>query len=576
MARIIQGIPDSWDPSVANTRFPSRISAIAWSPCSGLLAATNYVSSEIAILDAATLGLVYTIHPLEKAYTWTYIKFSPGGHVLTANSWMPDCIVSWDLQTGGLLSNIGTEGTCNSMTYSECEIMVASLFDNKTIMIHNISSGECMFSHSIASIVGTIWTCGEYLHFATQEQEVIQMWQVSFTSSHVPTKANSLSTPYNFSLEELVLLPNLPRLAFISHENVVVWDAQHHKVLLDSADVENPNSMTFSSDGHFFMCGTKGREFHVWKESPAGYLPYQKLASGVQGPIPLISPNAESVVTFGGNILQLWHMSSFHTSPPHISMQASQQGGRFFVEFSPDKSLVAVARWLSNTVNVLDIKSGSLWLDINTDIHICGLRITGDKVIVVGAKEVVAWDLPSRDCTFNTRKTFNDSVQTTAFINSAYADQLYASISPNLKHIAYVPGEYPRAMCIYNIQTREKIEVTTSNDIIPGFTPSGDVVWCARPGGEADEWEVVEDGSDVIGLKGLLTNTKPSSNLPWHSSCGYQVTDDGWVLCSSRKWLLWLPYHWQPDNKIEMKWNGKFLAVWNWNLPEPHILEFEV
>src|ERR1700743_3257421 len=41
MARVILGLPTSWDPSVAATRFPGKIFITAWSPCSKFIAIRN-------------------------------------------------------------------------------------------------------------------------------------------------------------------------------------------------------------------------------------------------------------------------------------------------------------------------------------------------------------------------------------------------------------------------------------------------------------------------------------------------------------------------------------------------------
>jgi len=86
-----------------------------------------------------------------------------------------------------------------------------------------------------------------------------------------------------------------------------VWDAQHQKTLLDSRDIAYATDISFSLDGHFFICGTGGPEFCLWKESPDGYLPYQKFVSSASHDYLhlVISPKGESIVSFHGPILQL-------------------------------------------------------------------------------------------------------------------------------------------------------------------------------------------------------------------------------------------------------------------------------
>ena len=580
MARVIQGIPVSWDPSIANIRFQSEIQATAWSPCSRFIAVASYELPTIVVLDAGTLEQLHTINLPQSKLTWSYIVFSPGTHLITAYSWGNRCIVNWDFQTGGLLSNISSppDTECTSVSYSLCETVIGVLFSNNTVVFYNVLSGILISSHSIQQpIIEISWTHGEFLQFATIESESIAAWQVSFTSSNAPTLVGSLSIPHNFSSEELVLLPTLSRLAFILDRKVVVWDAPHHKVLLDSADAKNPRAMSFSTDGHFFLCGTQGREFYIWKESPIGYLLHQKLVSGASEPTPHISLNRESVISSSGQILQLWNTKKSSTPLPNIPMQTLYYLSWIFIEFSPDQSLVAFTEGICHTVTVLDTNSGNPWLVLDTDTMICGLRMTEDEIIVVGDGKVVAWDLPARNSTFNIRRDINDIVQTLTFKHSGSVEMLHASISPDLNYFAIgnqiISSE---DLSIYSLHTGEILAVARSDGYRVGFTPDSLGVWCPINRDEVDQWEIIkENGSNSIKLK-ELNDTETLWSFPWLSSYGYQVTNDGWILNSSGKCLLWLPYHWRPDKKMQRKWSGKFLGVWNENSPSPYILELEV
>ena len=575
MATVVQGIPASWDSTIASIRFPSEICAVVWSPCSRFIAIAHDEEPEITILDAVTLQKLHTMYPSKQKTIWSHIIFSPGSHLLTAYSQHKDCIINWDLQTGGLLSNISTKehGLCNSTTYSECETMIGSLF-GMTIIIHNILSGLCIYSHSTQqSIVKTIWTHDKYLQFATVEPESITMWQISFPSSHEPMKVGSLSTPDNFNSYELVLLPTLSRFAFILGGEVLVWDAKHHQVLLHSADVVNPRALSFSPNGRFFVCGTENNEVCVWKESAAGYLSCQQFISGYDETTPLISPSGESILLPSENVLQLWHTTS---CLPTLSMHTSE-GLWFFIEFSPDETLVAVTERLSCSVAVLETKSGKPWLIIDTGTKACGLRMTEDKIIVVGDGQIVTWGLPGRNCAFN-KRNISDSIQTTIFRHSVPVESLIASISPNLNYVAFQGVEdYSGDLYIYNTHSGVQLVRIEADGGFPGFTPDSCVVWCAKIDDQVLHWEIVEEnGSNIIYLEKLGEYVKLLSGLPWLSPDGHQVSNDGWVVCSNGKHLLWLPHQWRQDLKMQRKWNGKFLAVWNLNSTEPFILKLEV
>ena len=584
LTRVIQGVPTLWDPSIANTRFSSGIHAVAWSPCSRLIAIACNQSCDVAILDAVTLEQLHTMYPQDQRIVWTKLIFSPDSHLLTGYSYNCEYIVSWDLQTGGLISSISTRGAglCNSMSYSECGTMLGCLFERETIITYDIHSSTQTFSHLVEGLdANTIWTHDKCLQFATVESGSIIVWKISFTSSDPPTQVSTLSTPDNLSEETLALLPIHLWLAFILEERIIVWDAQHQKILLDSMDVKNPNTIYFSPDGHFFMCETDNLEFHLWKKSPDGYLPYQNLTFNAEVTNPVISPNGESIITSNGPILQLWQTPNSSTSPPNISTQASHHTKDILFEFSPDRSLVAFAWQLDNTVTVLNLKSGNSQLVIDAATVICGIGFAEGTIVVVGDGKIITWELPEGGHILNAQRNINDSVQTTPFEHSLSVKDLWASISSDSNYVAF--GEALHCdgdLYIYDMHTGKKLVATKSYGWLPGFSPGGKKVWCTTMGEEVNQWAIVgnswSNNINSIRLKKLGEVEKPLTGFPWHSSCGYQITDDGWVLNSRGKKLLWLPHHWQSTAKWRRKWNGKFLALLDSGFSEPVILELEV
>jgi len=579
LARVIQGVPSSWDPSIANIRLPSDIEAAAWSSCNRFIAIARRLSSEIAILDAVTLEQLHTMHPPEESITWSELILSPDSHLLTGYSNWNQCIVSWDLQTGGLISNTSTREWCVSMSCSGCGTMLGALFEN-TITIYNTVSGTQISSHSVPkSVFSTIWTHGECFQFATLESGFITIWEVSFTSSHAPTEIGFLSAPENFSSHGFVFLPTLSQLGFILHRRVLVWDALHQKILLDSGDAKFPRKLSFSPDGHFFICETLGPGFHLWKESPSGYLPHQKFVSGTGVGNPIVSPDGESIISFGGSVLRVFHTTNSSTSPPSISNQTSHNAEGFLLEFSPDESLVAFTQRSGSTVTVLDVKSSNPLLVIDTGVKIYGMRVTGSSVIVVGDGKIITWDLPVGELVLNTRGDITNSVQTTTFEQSAFVWKPYGSISPDLNHIAVGGLELLGAenLAIYDMHTGKLLVATRSYGHQPGFTPGGHEVWDAMVSGKVDQWAIVKDnGSNLTRLEPLRKAEEPPSSFPWHSSLGYQVTDDGWILNSSGEHLLWLPHQWRTGYKIDWRWSRNFLALLCGELPEAVILELGV
>ena len=578
LARVVQGVPTSWEPSIANKRFSSNIRAVTWSQCSKFIAIAIDSSFEVVVLDAVTLGQLYTVHPKNQKITWDKLLFSPDGCLLTGYSSHHDYIASWDLQTGGLISDINIETKCWSMSYSGCGIMFGVLSEDGTITTYNILSGAQISSHSVPDVHPTIWTCGECIQFATMGSESIDIWEVSPTSGHTPKQISSLPIPDSFSFDCLVLLPALSQLAFFLkfERRILVWDAQHHKFLLELTNVDTPTNMTFSPDGNFFLCGTYSQEFHIWKKSPDGYLPHQTLVSSTKYTHILVSPNGGSIISFYHSRLQLWHTSLSPTPLPTISTQASQSAGGFLPEFSPDGSLVAVTQQLGNTVTVLDLKSGNPQLVIDTGTRICGMRITESRIIVVGDGKIITWELPARDNVLKAHWNIDNSVWTTTFNHSTSITYLYASISPDLNHIAIgsTIAIWTDRLSIFSMGTGRHLVAVGSFRYLPGFSPDGHKVWCAADDGKVDLWTIVKnDGSNATKLNSLGRDRRPLSGFPWQSSCGYEVTDDGWILSPSGKQLLWLPHQWRSEN-VERRWSGKFFAVSG--LSKGVILELDV
>ena len=560
---VVWGTPPSWDPSIATAQLGTSICATAWSSCSRFFAVSWNKTSKIVILDAVTLEKLYTMDPLDEEIIWGQVIFSQDSNLLAGYSKSKNCIVSWDLQTGGIVSRIGTSETisCYSMTFSGCGTMIGGLFHGGTIMTYNIISGTHLATHLVQEPIGsTIWTHGDSLQFSTRGLGSITIWQTNFTFGYSPTKVSYLSTPSNIP-EKYVLHPVLSWVAFIIEGRVIVWDGQHHKTLLDSVDAENPRSVTFSSSGHFLACGTQGIEFYLWKESPDGYLLHQKFSHGVKGIIPLISPNEESIISYSNKNVRLLYITDSSTSLASVSTQTAQHHQNSRICFSPDGSLAAVAVRLSSTATILDIKSGTPWLTINANTKICGLRITGDKVIVIGDERIITWELPARDSTCIVMGVAN-SVQTTTFQHPAAIERLYASISPNLNYVAIGSLQPPKDLCIYNVCTGQELADARSNGFNPGFTPDSHGVWLSTVHGEVDQWSIIEEGGPgIIKLQKSGEATNPQSGFPWLSPCGHHIADDGWIVSSSGKKLLWLPHQWRPIDIIQREWDRNFLAV---------------
>ena len=201
----------------------------------------------------------------------------------------------------------------------------------------------------------------------------------------------SLPTPDNFDpAREYLFLPTTSRLAFTVESTLLVWDAQHHKYLLNSVDNIFPGCPTFSSDGCFFACGTDSPDIYLWRESSIGYILHQKLTSNDVGScIPFLSPSGQSIIMSSGLLPQLWHTTNSTTSSSSVATWDPEDAPQFILGFSPDRSLAVAAQLKSNVATVIDLKSSATQLTIDVGVGICGLKITRSTVIAVGDGKII-------------------------------------------------------------------------------------------------------------------------------------------------------------------------------------------
>ena len=68
---------------------------------------------------------------------------------------------------------------------------------------------------------------------------------------------------------------------------------------------------------------------------------------------------------------------------------------------------------MSNMVIVLNAKSSNPQLVIDVGTKICGLRLTDDRILIVGDGMVIAWELSVGDFIVNTMKNIDSSTQIT-------------------------------------------------------------------------------------------------------------------------------------------------------------------
>ena len=90
-----------------------------------------------------------------------------------------------------------------------------------------------------------------------------------------------------------------------------------------------------------------------------------------------------------------------------------------------------------------------------------------------------------------------------------------------------------------------------------------------------DKWKITQDNkSGTTQLQSLgRTGYSQGARLPWEISHGHEVTDDGWILSSAKKRILWLPHHWR-SKEYHREWSRTHMGLLHSELPDIIILEF--
>ena len=568
---------------------------------------------KVDILDSGTFQRLHSLEfPRETLVYSEAPIFSPDSRMLTSfirGYHYRDTggfVVSWDLQTGGVVSAIEWKGPRDTkvgrarITYSMNgkTIAVLSRYTSSTIIsIYDVLSG--VHTHDIdhlapASALRTpymykIWAHGESLRFATPGPTGITILEVGFAPGATPMEIETVSVP-KIHVETFVFEPrgqtdiawtafHTPscRLAFVDTGGaLIVWDARASKFLLHHTDNSFFGWMTFSSDGRLFACTTIESEIYLWKESPTGYSLFEKLTPNTPYSKPRLSPNGQSVIAFSGSMIQLWPTKGFTTptTPSSVSAQAPQHTGNFLLEFLPDSPLVAFARKKDKTVTVFDLKSGVPQLTIDTSIDVYGLRPIGGTIVVIGQGKVITWNLPGGNFLPDARMSVEDSTQTIDFRIADPGSVIAASVSLDFQYIALLKHVLVGRLDFLGVHctsTGRNFRIGVRASAL-WFAPGGQDIWCAADN-EAMVFSINHDGLNhtktVVGIGG------GSWGCPWGSSRGYEVTDDGWILGAGGKRLLMLPPLWHSRLSVDRVWDGEFLALLHGTLPEPVILELE-
>ena len=607
--RVVHGGLISWDTHIAAAMCHSAIDLAVWSPCDRFIAVTYKDTVMVDILDSVTLQHLVTLkYSNDAPRTLKALAFSPDSHSLMCSSSSSQelFVISWDLQTGGVASvirqptpDLSHIRRYSSITYSTNGRIAGVFYQYSnpggadwtiSISIFDVASNACTHSHLLegcALLSNNTWTQGESLRFITINEEAINIWETGFTSSTPPTRVDTLPVPdilNSMDYQESVIKfsPTSSRFALIFHDGVLVWDFLNSKYLLHFMKTGFNPVMFFSSDGRSLGCSTTESKIYLWKDSPDGFILHGTLTASAEHVRPLLSQDSESIVTYGGRTIQLWHgIETIPTTPPSVPTQAPHCTGDIILDLSPDSMLAAVAIQKENVVRVLDLNSGVLQSTIDVGMEVYGLGVMKNTTVVIGSWNVSAWHLPIGDGTLGAKAGPKDYSWTMALGGHRLGtDVISASVSPDSHYIALTVLDHDfKDLHVYHTSTGERLAWSMTEGSIPRFSLNGLYLWCVQDSGKAEVREVsawIEEYKspmiDVSKRADVDYIERLPEGCPWGSSRGYQVTDGWWILGPDGKRLLMLPPPWRSE-PLRRVWKEQFLALLHHEIPEPVILE---
>lgn len=583
LVRFVQGVPISWDLYTAT--YTGVIGAVTLSPCGSFIAVVPYSPEGAQILDAVTMEQLSVTCPRPQTKPrFGTLMFSPDSGSLAFYHDDPKYLVSWDLQTGGLTSSIEIDeniGLFERMIYSECGTILGLLFiehDSYTIYTYGVLAGTPISSYSGKGQVMGIWTHNECLQYATLDQELITIWEGTFTLRQPPMVVKSLDISYGiYSSGSFVFNPTLSCIAFTFAQKVQVWNIQDSTCLLSfPVHAGYGPGLSFSSDGHFFAYIIQdGSMIYIWKETPTGYILHQQLIPNASATSPpLFSHDGKYIlVQCGPTAFQLWHtevLSIPHSDPSISSLQ--QSTSNFTIEFFSEGELALVTKVGNKAVQVLNLSLGISPLTIHVDMAVFAMRVVESTIFIVCPGTVFTWSIPEAGDIDSLSNIANGTLK----ITFEYSGELQAaSISPNSHYMATITksGLFQH-LNVYDMNTGACLGSTGTNGAVIWFIPDSSSIWCSSIEGNWNWQEFIKEGQSYIKPKDQALLKDQPGGLPWNSTHSYEVTNDGWILSPSKKQLLWLPHRWRLSGATR-RWSGSYFALLHYALPQAIILNLQ-
>lgn len=481
-------------------------------------------------------------------------------------------LVVWDVRTGVIIRRV--------IVYAEDPNWIIFHGDQRTIIsvsnwnfrTYDALNGTQLSNNTLYSRyreLGAHWTHKDTLQFAmsllnTDGKTVVNIYDIRPTSKPPLHVLSSFPVPHSsgFSFSPIPF-----HVSFYATEGVVVFDVQDSKLLLQVKVAGRPYPRTgkFSPDGRFFACQRSDLEIGVWRNMPAGYVPWNSFRSRSPFEGYSWSPTSISILCWGGSGIQILCPEN------SLSLQSLDDKvepcGKHLVTYSTDGKRIATARQDSNIVTVLDRLSGTS-RQFNTNMQIQDIKIADNTVFVVDMHELVGWDIEAGGIMRSARGTWGAAVDETLDIG---APRYHLTLSHDCSRSAFTDGSnlflgrrsplddswlfQVRRSLFYDMpHTTENIRLSLD--------------------GHRLQYTLGDCCGGFVELAGLRSPTEDrESSLP---PGRYNVEGGpGWVMDWRNRKLLWLPLNLRTTRPGEELWDGKFLALVDAHHPEPVIIEFQ-
>ena len=404
--RVVAGIQDAWDECISLNAKP-HYSTYTWSPCGRFIAAR--AQETVDIRDPLSSELLSTLIRPNASLTGQ-LAYSPDGHSLASHS--STSLIIWDIQTGGVAREIECGVFENvSLTWSLDQATICAIlsypgingilqfqdYNTEIYIVHvyDVASGTTSPSTLQSRFKPHLWAHSTSFRAITVEQgEQAITIDISEVGS-VRTKVESFYVKPWDQCDKIGSFSPTTRRISISNSirnQLRVLDVRKPECLLEVSEGGkhfDSNSHCFSSDGSLFAASSFSG-VHTWKYTSGRYTLWREFpvwnASAFDYSPPQFSPASSSILGHCGGSLQVWRLDS----PPIVAHPNSREPlavishcGTYITTCYPNNSTVTITNLLSPTPSQ----------SIDTDMHVYGLALTGNVLLVEDGLKLVAWRL---------------------------------------------------------------------------------------------------------------------------------------------------------------------------------------